>query len=93
MKKQYSPTFKAQIVLELLKEEKSIAQISSEHGIHPSQLHKWKKQAVEGLSQLFTDDKKAVDKVKSEYEAKLEELYAQIGRLTTQVNWFKKKGF
>ncbi|NPV54897.1 MAG: transposase, partial [Firmicutes bacterium] len=90
MKKQYSPTFKAQIVLELLKEEKSVAQISSEHGIHPSQLHKWKRQAIEGLSQLFTDDKKAVDKVKSEYEAKLEELYAQIGRLTTQVNWFKK---
>ncbi|HHY47446.1 MAG TPA: transposase [Firmicutes bacterium] len=90
IKKQYSPTFKAQIVLELLKGEKSIAQISSEHGIHPFQLHKWKKQVVESLPQLFTDDKKTVDKVKNEYEAKLEELYAQIGRLTTQVNWLEK---
>ena len=91
MKKQYSPTFKAQVVLELLKEEKSIAQMSSEHGIHPNVLHKWKKQAIESLPQLFTDDKKGVDKVKGEYEAKLDELYAEIGRLTTQIAWFKKR--
>ena len=87
--KTYSPTFKAQVVLELLKEEKSIAQISSEYGVHPSQLHKWKKQAVENLPQL-EDDKKAIDKVRNEYEAKLDELYAEIGRLTTQIAWFKK---
>lgn len=63
----------------------------SEHGVHLSQLHKWKKQAVESLPQLFADDKKAIDKVRNEYEAKLDELYAEIGRLTTQVAWFKKR--
>lgn len=93
MKKTYSPSFKAQVVLELLKEEKSIAQIASEQGIHPNQLHKWKKQVIESLPQLFAADKKSADKVRSEYEAKLDELYAEIGRLTTQIAWFKKKGF
>lgn len=91
MKKSYSPSFKAQVVLEMLKEEKSIAQIASEYGIQPTQLHKWKKQVLEGLPALFADDKRSVETVKGEYEAKMKELYAEIGRLTTHVEWFKKK--
>lgn len=93
MKKTYSPSFKAQIVLELPREEKGIAQVSSEYGVHPSQLHKWKRQAVEGLPSVFSsDDKRAMEAVKSEYEANMKELYTEIGRLSTYVEWFKKKG-
>ncbi len=92
MKKTYSPSFKAQVVLELLREEKGIAQISSEYGVHPTQLHKWKRQAIEGLPSVFADDKRAIEAVKSDYEAKMKELYAEIGRLGTYVEWFKKKG-
>ena len=50
---QYTKQKKAEIVLELLKEEKTIAQISSEYGIHPTQLNQWKKTALEGLPELF----------------------------------------
>ncbi len=42
MRKTYSAEFKAQVVLEILKEEKSISQLSSEYGVHPNQLNKWK---------------------------------------------------
>ena len=45
-RKQYSPEQKVQIVLELLKEEKSLSQLASEHGIHHSQILRWKKQAL-----------------------------------------------
>ncbi|MHB8184425.1 MAG: transposase, partial [Candidatus Desulforudaceae bacterium] len=36
MRKRYPSSFKAQIVLEILKEEKTISQLASEHGIHPT---------------------------------------------------------
>jgi len=58
MKKQYTTQQKAQIVMEILKEEKTISQISSEHGIRSSQLYKWKTQAVEKFHTLFENDNK-----------------------------------
>lgn len=92
MKKTYTAEFKAQVVLEILKEEKSISQLSSEYGVHPNILGKWKAQAMSGLSKVFTDDHRETEAMKSEYEKRIQELYEEIGRLTTQVNWLKKKG-
>jgi transposase len=91
MKTRYTPKQKAQIVLEILKEEHSIAQIASEYSVHPSQLYKWKSQAVENLSGLFEDDRKGEKALKAEHDRQLKELYAEIGKLTTQLAWLKKK--
>lgn len=90
-KQRYLTSQKAQIVLEVLREEKTIGQIASKYGVHPNQLHRWKKQAIEGFPRLFEDDQKAERAQKAEHECQLQELYAEIGRLTTQVNWLKKK--
>ncbi len=57
-RKRLSASQKAQIVLEAIREEKSVAQIATENGIHPNQIHKWKKQALEDFAQLFEDDRK-----------------------------------
>ena|SRR5437773_11478376 len=89
MRKRYSAAFKAQVVLELLKEERSVAQIASEYGAHPNQLYQWKAQALKNLPRLFDDEQPKVKQ--SQADQKLNELYAEIGRLTTQVNWLKKK--
>ena len=91
MKKRYTPKQKAQIVLEILKEERSIAQIASDNGVHPNQLYKWKAQAVENLPGLFEDDHKSEKALEAEYERQVKELYAEIGKLTTQLAWLKKK--
>lgn len=91
MKQQYTAKQKAQIVLEILKEERSIAQIASQYGIHPNQLYKWKAQALEGLPGLFEGGRKTDKELKAAYEQQIEELYAQIGRLNTQLTWLKKK--
>lgn len=91
MRKQYSPTFKADTALELLKEDKTIAQIASARDVHPTQLNQWKALALTGLVRVFTDEGKAEAALKAQYEQKMDELYAEIGRLTTQVNWLKKK--
>ncbi len=90
MRKQYTPAFKAKVVQELLKEEKTLAQIASEYEVHPTQLKKWRTTAVEGLSSLFERQDSTVE-LKEAYEKQLTELYAEIGKLTTQVTWLKKK--
>ena len=89
MRKQYSASFKAQIVLELLKEEKSMTEIASEYGIHPTQLRRWKEEAIINLPKLFSD-RKASEADKAAQEKKINRLYSEIGRLTTQLNWLKK---
>ncbi len=91
MRKRYSDAFKAEVVLELLKEEKTIAQIASERHIHPNQLYEWRAIALRDLATLFSRDHKGERALKAEYDKRLDELYAEIGRLTTQVNWLKKK--
>ena len=89
-RKQYSPAFKAQLVQELLREEKTVAQLAAEHSIHPTQLHKWRSIAVEGLPELFRRSDSTA-KRKARYEEQLEELYAQLGRVTTQLAWLKRR--
>ena len=90
MRKRYSATFKADAVKELLKEEKTINQLAAELGIHPTQLKEWKKTALQGLPELFSREGKAGEQAKA-HEQEVNELYNEIGRLTTQVSWLKKK--
>ena len=90
-KPHFSTSQKAQIVLEILREDKSIAQIASENGIHPNQLYRWKKQAMENFSQLFEDERKNEKTRDAEHERQLNQLYAEIGRLSAQLSWLKKK--
>jgi transposase-like protein len=90
MKKSYSATFKAQLVLELLKETKTIAQLATEHGVHPNVLRAWRDQAIKELPTVFEQRDSLVD-AQAAHAKQQEELYAEIGRLTTHVNFLKKR--
>jgi len=90
MRKQYTAAFKARVVQELLKEEKTLAQIATEYEVHPTQLKQWRAVALEGLPGLFEKQDSTVA-LKAAHEQQLGELYAEIGKLTTQVTWLKKK--
>jgi len=89
-RKTYSAETKARAVLELLREEKSLTQVAAEYGVHPNQLRRWRQTAIEQLPGLFAGDSAAQQRL-AEQAALQEQLYAEIGRLTTQVNWLKKK--
>jgi transposase len=90
MRKQYTSAFKAKVVQELLKEEKTLAQIASAYEVHPTQLKSWKAIALEGMQSLF-EKQDSTAELKATYEQQVTELYAEIGKLTTQVTWLKKK--
>ena len=90
MRKQYTAAFKARVVQEILKEEKTMAQIATEYEVHPTQLKNWRALAQEGLPSLF-EKQDSTAELKVAHEQQLTELYAEIGKLTTQVAWLKKK--
>ena len=90
MKKSYSPAFKAQLVLELLKEGKPLTQLAAEQQVHPNQLRNWRDAVTANLSQLFERDVKIAD-LNQRHEQEREQLFAEIGKLTTQLTWLKKK--
>ena len=91
MRKHYSATFKAQIVQEVLKGEKTIAQIASAQGVHPNLIGLWKSTALERFPSLFEKDNADRIAERAAHEQRLRELYEEIGRLTTQVAFLKKK--
>jgi transposase-like protein len=89
MKKQYTASFKVKCVLELLRQEKSLAQLSSETGVHPNQLRNWRAHLLKEMGSLFEKKNQTVELVAA-HEKEKEELYAEIGRLTTHLAWLKK---
>ena len=86
MKRQsYSGEYKGKIALEALKELKTLAQISSETGVHSNQVRQWKQQVKDGVARLFTQ---GVPKSCTEENcAKSAELYEEIGRMKIEINW------
>ncbi|MDA8336153.1 MAG: transposase [Peptococcaceae bacterium] len=90
IRRRYPGDFKVEVVLEILKEEKNISQLSSEYGIHQSQFIRWRQQAIHGLPEVLSDQKRAITPMKAQYGDKLQELYAEVGRLTTELTWLKK---
>jgi putative transposase len=91
-RKHYSAEFKARVVQEMLREEHSISELISTYGIPKTVLYRWREQALKGLPTLFSDQA-AHDQQQREqaWQQEREELYAEIGRLTTQLTWLKKK--
>lgn len=88
VKRHHSPAFKATVALEVLKEAEKITTICSRHGIHPTQANRWKQQVLQNLTTLFSD---APIRDLQRKDERIEQLYTQIGRLQTELDWLKKK--
>ncbi len=87
-RRQHPPAFKKQVVLEILKGEKTRNEICSQFGIHPALADKWKTVVVTDMDKLFTG---GMDLERRRDKELIEELYKQVGKLTTQLDWLKKK--
>jgi len=88
VRKRYSAQEKAKIVLEILKGEMTQSQITAKYGVHATQLHSWKKQALGGITASFSDKQERKSKDQAEL---IDELYKQIGQLKVELDWLKKK--
>jgi len=88
MRKSHDAAFKARVALEALKGEKTMAQISSEYGVHANQIRQWRQKLLDELPELFSDRRKKKEK---DHEDNTSELYRQIGQLKVELDWLKKK--
>ena len=87
-KRRHSAGFKAQVALEAVKGQKTIAELASQFGIHPTQINKWKQQLLGGMADLFGEGRPKREKDGQELQA---ELFQQIGKLQMELEWLKKK--
>jgi putative transposase len=84
----HSAAFKAQVALAALKGDKTANELASQHGVHPTLIHGWKKQLVAGAADLFSNGRPAAA---TDHEALQAQLYQEIGRLKMELDWVKKK--
>ena len=87
--KKYSSDFKAKVALEAIKGQKTINDISSEYGVHSTQITQWKKQVLDELPEIFARPGGS-ERAKSE-DALIASLYQQIGQLKVETDFLKKK--
>ena len=85
-RKKHSAEFKAKVALEAAKEIKTLNELASQYEVHSGQISQWKKQLLESLAGIFSTQKKNIDPTK-----KFDELYRQIGEVTVERDWLKKK--
>lgn len=92
-RRQFKPEEKAKIVLEVLREERTLAEIAAENEVHPNQLSRWKVEFLQNAARAFSKDKEEenIEKVKLSYEKEKDELHRQIGQLKVEADWLKKK--
>jgi putative transposase len=87
-RKQYSAEFKARVALEALKGLKTINELASTYGVHPTQIAHWKHRLQKEMPDIFSARRA---KREHDHEAFQAQLYQQIGQLKVELDWMKKK--
>ncbi|MDE0428500.1 MAG: transposase [Caldilineaceae bacterium] len=87
-RRKLSAAYKLRVALEALEGSKTISQLSSENEIHANLIRAWKRQLLEDGPGVFASNG---ERKQRELEAQEAELYEQIGRLKTELEWLKKK--
>jgi len=93
-RKAYTPEYKAKLVIEVLREEKTLSEIASREGINPKQLGNWRNEFIENAARAFSrsKDEKAAAQQVEELKAREKEYQAKVGQLTLEVDFLKETG-
>jgi len=87
-RRRFTAEFKARVVRAALREDKTLAELGSQFGVHPNQITEWKRQVLDGMPEVFSRKKRWDAKAAEEHESRL---YEQVGKLQVELEWVKKK--
>jgi transposase len=87
-RKSHPPSLKAKVAIEAIKAHKTTTQIAQIFGVHPTQVGGWKKQALAGLPEIFSNGR---EQLRQQADAEKDELYKQIGQLKVELDFLKKR--
>jgi transposase-like protein len=87
-RKQRGAELKARVAVEAVRERRTVSELATQYGVHPSQIHEWKRRLLSGAAELFADGRS--QKAAAQQQAQEGELYEQIGRLKMELEWLKK---
>jgi transposase len=85
-RKQYSAEFKAKVALAAIRDERTISELASRFGVHPTMINNWKRALLEGASEIFDKGQKS----HKQMETQVDELYRQIGQLKVERDFLAK---
>ena len=80
-RRRFTANFKARVALEALRGDKTGQEIAAKRKVHPNQVSTWKRQAIDGLGEVFLI---GVDHAIRDHESEIRELHAKIGELTVE---------
>lgn len=90
-RRKFTNAFKTEVVLEALKEKRTLAELADHYKLYPSQIMNWKAEFLEKSGSVFGSDTSTSSKENLIRQKQEEDLYAQIGRLKMENEWLKKK--
>ena len=87
-RRQHNPEFKARVALEAVKGERTVAELASRYGVHPTMINQWKKALVDGAAEVFERVRRKEPEID---EATVKELHAKIGELAVANDFLSRK--
>jgi transposase len=88
VRKNHTTEFKVKVAVEAIRQQKTINELTTEYGVHATQINLWKKQALAVLPEAFSGKK---ERVQDNQQKDIDELHRQIGQLVAERDWLKKK--
>jgi transposase len=87
-RRRFTSEFKTRVARAALREDKTLAELASQFGVHANQITLWKKQVLDAMPDVFGRRKAAETKDTEAHESRL---YEQVGKLQVELEWMKKK--
>ena len=88
-RRNYDASFKVRVVLEAIKELKTLAELGSEFSVHPNQIRNWKNEFLEKASVVFSERRDNEEELKR-LEEERDRLHQRIGEQSMDIDFLKK---